>query len=539
MSSYLKNLKLNFKKFLNNMNKKRAVIIGGGPGGLTAAYELLKRTDIKPIVFESSDYVGGIARTVVYKGNRIDIGGHRFFSKSDRVMDWWLNIMPLEKDSEARINKISYQGKTRTLGAPKVVLDPDKVDRVMLVRNRKSRIYYNKNFFDYPVTLSLDTIRKFGLLTTLKIGLSYLRSAIWPIKDPKNLEEFYINQFGRHLYEIFFKSYTEKVWGLSCAEISAEWGSQRVKGLSLTKAAFHFLKKIFIPHSRQKTETSLIESFLYPKYGPGQMWEEVRKDIEDLGGEVKMENEVVALHTDEKKVTSVEVLDKKTGQISLISADYVFSTMPIKELMGALKADIPQEVQHVGKNLLYRDFITVGLLLKKMALDDNGDPIKDNWIYVQEPWAKVGRIQVFNNWSPYLLKDKNTVWIGLEYFCNEGDALWNMRDEDLTELAVLEMSEMGLVDKEDFLDSTVIRMKKTYPGYFGEYKNFAVVRKYLDQFENLFLIGRNGMHKYNNQDHSMLTAMVSVDNILAGVTDKSNIWAVNTEEDYHESKGSK
>ncbi len=518
------------------MSKKTAVIIGGGPGGLTAAYEFLVRTDIAPIVLEASDYVGGIARTVVYKGNRIDIGGHRFFSKSDRVMDWWLKIMPLEKDSEARISKISYHGKTRSLGVPKVALDPDKVDRVMLVRNRKSRIYYNKNFFDYPITLSLDTIRKFGFITTLKIGFSYLRSAIWPIKNPKNLEEFYINQFGRHLYETFFKSYTEKVWGLSCAEISAEWGSQRVKGLSLTKAVLHFLKKIFIPQSKQKTETSLIESFLYPKYGPGQMWEEVTKDIKDMGGEVRMENEAVAIQTDGKKVTAVEVLDKNTGQTSLISADYVFSTMPIKELVGTLKADIPQEVQHVGGNLLYRDFITVGLLLKKMALDDKGELIKDNWIYVQEPWAKVGRIQIFNNWSSYLLKDKNTAWIGLEYFCNEGDELWSMNDEDLTQLGVREMSEMGLIDKKDFLDSTVIRMKKTYPGYFGEYKNFAVVRKYLDQFENLFLIGRNGMHKYNNQDHSMLTAMVSVDNIIAGVTDKTNIWAVNTEEEYHESK---
>jgi len=520
------------------MSKKYAVIIGAGPGGLTAAYELLKRTDIIPIVLEVNDYLGGIARTVVYKGNRIDIGGHRFFSKSDRVMDWWLNIMPLEKDSESKLSKISYHGSSKFVSNKSNTRDPDQVDRVMLVRNRKSRIYYNKHFFDYPVSLSLDTLKNFGFLTTIKIGLSYLKSAIFPVKNPKNLEEFYINQFGKHLYKIFFQSYTEKVWGISCDKISAEWGSQRVKGLSLTKALGHFLKKLFMPKSAlRKVETSLIESFLYPKYGPGQMWEEVVKDIEIMGGKTLMNHEVVEILSDGALITGVSVLDKVSGKKEIIEADYVFSTMPVKDLIARMRVSVPQDVLRTAEDLLYRDFITVGLLLRKMAVSEvDGSLIKDNWIYVQEPWAQVGRIQIFNNWSPYLVKDKDTVWIGLEYFCNEGDSLWNMSDQELSKLGVREMEKMGLIFDNDVLDSTVIRMKKTYPGYFGAYKDFHLVREFVDKFDNLFLIGRNGMHKYNNQDHSMLTAMVAVDNIIAGVKDKSNIWAVNTEEDYHESK---
>ncbi len=517
------------------MSKKYAVIIGAGPGGLTAAYELLKRADVVPLIFEESEYVGGIARTVVHNGNRIDIGGHRFFSKSDRVMDWWTNILPIEQGKEKELSRISYRGAKRQVNSSHVV-DPETVDRVMLVRNRKSRIFYNGSFFDYPVTLSFDTLRKFGFVTTTKIGLSYLKSAIYPIKNPQNLEEFYINQFGKHLYEIFFKSYTEKVWGLSCKEISAEWGSQRVKGLSLVKALTHFLKKIFVPQFlRGKTQTSLIESFLYPKFGPGHLWEEVAKDVQAMGGQLYMNHHVIKVSTRGKKVVSVVVRDKHIQKEKVIEADYVFSTMAIKDLVASLDAPIPSDVLHTGGNLEYRDFITVGLLCRKMVVsEEDGSLIKDNWIYVQEPWAKVGRIQIFNNWSPYLLANADTVWMGLEYFCNEGDELWNRSDADLKLLAVEEMHKMGLIDGGDVIDSVVIKMKKTYPGYFGEYKNFPIVRDFFDGFSNLFLIGRNGMHKYNNQDHSMLTAMVSVDNIIAGNTDKSNIWAINTEEDYHE-----
>ncbi len=519
-----------------NQSRKHAIIIGAGPGGLTAAYELLKHTDIIPIVLEESEYVGGISRTVVYKGNRIDIGGHRFFSKSDRVMDWWLNILPIEKGRSEAVQKISYKGKTKLISINSDGTDPEKNDRVMLVRNRKSRIYYNKNFFDYPISLSVDTLRKFGFIMTIKMGFSYVRAMVFPYKKPKNLEEFYINQFGRELYNTFFKSYTEKVWGVPCNEISAEWGSQRVKSLSLVKAVKHFIQKTLMPKSlRKNVETSLIENFFYPKLGPGQMWEEVTKDILKMGGEVRMNHKAMKLGVQGKKVNAVTVLNKQTGQEETIQADYVFSTMPVKELISELKTEVPKEVMFTATHLEYRDFITVGLLLKKMtAKDSDGSPIKDNWIYVQEPWVKVGRIQIFNNWSPYLVKNKNTTWIGLEYFCKEGDELWNMSEEDMIALGTKEMKEMGLIDPKDVLDATVIRMKKTYPGYFGEYKNFESVREFLDPFENLFLIGRNGMHKYNNQDHSMLTAMTAVENISKGITDKSNIWSINAEEDYHE-----
>jgi len=523
------------------MDKKYAVIIGGGPGGLTAAYELLKRTNIIPIVLEVSDYIGGISRTVVYKNNRIDIGGHRFFSKSDRVMNWWLNIMPIEKGREVGVENIFYRGASRQISKQELTVDPDKVDRVMLVRNRKSRICFDGKFFDYPISLSLDTLIKLGLLKTIKIGFSYVYAMIFPIKNPKNLEEFYITKFGNELYKTFFESYTEKVWGVPCREISAEWGGQRVKGLSLINAVTHFIKKTFLPKTfLGKTETSLIENFLYPKFGPGQMWEEVAKDIGQMGGEVKKNHEVVRLQTKDDLVTSVTILNKDTNKEEVINADYFFSTMPIKELVKKLDATIPDDVLFTSEHLEYRDFITVGLLLNKMKVkEDDGSIIKDNWIYIQEPWAKVGRVQVFNNWSPYLVADKNTVWIGLEYFCAEGDELWNMNDMDMINLATSEMERMGLIEKDDVIDGTVIRMKKTYPGYFGEYKNFNIVRKFFDNFDNLFLIGRNGMHKYNNQDHSMLTAMVAVDNIKAGIKDKSNIWAVNTEQEYHEGKNEK
>jgi protoporphyrinogen oxidase len=521
--------------------KEYAVIIGAGPGGLTAAYELLKNTDITPIVLEESEYVGGISRTVVYKGNRIDIGGHRFFSKSDRVMDWWLNILPIEKGRSTEVQKISYRGKSKLVSTDSAGTDPEKTDRVMLVRNRKSRIYFNKNFFDYPVSLSIDTLRKFGLVMTIKMGLSYVRAMLFPYKEPKNLEEFYINQFGRELYETFFKSYTEKVWGVPCKEISAEWGSQRVKGLSLVKAVKHFVQKTLMPKSaRRNIETSLIENFFYPKLGPGQMWEEVTKDVLKMGGEVRMHHKVIGINASENKVNEVVVLNTETNEQETLQADYVFSTMPIKELVVDLKTEVPKDVMFTATHLEYRDFITVGLLLKKMtAVEPDGSPIKDNWIYVQEPWVKVGRIQIFNNWSPYLVAQKDTVWIGLEYFCKEGDELWNMSEKDMIALGTKEMSEMGLIDPKDVLDATVIRMKKTYPGYFGEYKNFEVVRGFFDRFENLFLIGRNGMHKYNNQDHSMLTAMTAVDNISKGIKDKSNIWSINAEEDYHEETSKK
>ena len=520
---------------------RTAVIIGAGPAGLTAAYELVTRTTIRPIVLEKSDALGGISRTVRYKGNRIDIGGHRFFSKSDRVMRWWQDILPLEAMSGTAT--LAYQGLRRTAAGSADGPDPETADRVMLVRARKSRIYFLRQFFDYPITLSAATLRKLGPIRTARIGMSYVRSALFPIKDERNLEDFFINRFGRALYETFFKSYTEKVWGVPCTAISAEWGAQRIKGLSIVRTITHAIGKLWRRSGdiQQKgVETSLIEQFLYPKYGPGQMWEEVARRIVEGGGEILMNVDVDRIETDGRHITAVGAHRRDTGERIRLAGDHVLSTMPVKELVRALDADVPPAVKEVSDGLMYRDFITVGLLLKEMKVRDDSAPgrrlIRDNWVYIQEPDVLVGRMQIFNNWSPYMVADPSTVWIGLEYFCYEGDALWARPDAALIELAGDELAKIGIIDRTAVLDATVIRMPKTYPAYFGTYDRFAEVQRYLDGFDNLFLIGRNGMHRYNNQDHSMLTAMMAVEHIVAGNTDKSAIWAVNTEQDYHESK---
>lgn len=522
------------------MPHKTALIIGGGPAGLTAAYELLQRTGIRPIVLEASDMLGGISRTVNYRGNRMDIGGHRFFSKSQRVMDWWQQMLPLEEKTAGNI-AIAYQGKTHEV-TPAACTTPQKnSDEVMLVRPRKSRIYFLRKFFDYPISLSAQTIRNLGLLRTFQVGVSYLLARLFPIRNEQNLEQFFINRFGKALYLTFFKSYTEKVWGLPCDQISAAWGAQRIKGLSITKAIRHALGRLWKKTTdiRQKNvETSLVEQFLYPKLGPGQMWEKCGREIESLGGEIRYHSRVDHIHLslDGKQVTSILVTNTQIGQTEELTADYVFSTMPIRDLVAGVQGtSVPSPVQEVAAGLVYRDFITVGLLLKKLVIQDPGKArITDNWIYVQEPDVQLGRIQIFNNWSEHLVAKAENVWLGLEYFCQEGDDLWNLSDDAMKQLAIQELSKIGIAHSEDILDGTVLRVPKTYPAYFGTYDRFDEVRKWVDSIENLFLIGRNGMHRYNNQDHSMLTAMVAVDNILAGRTDKANLWDVNTEQEYHE-----
>lgn len=517
-----------------------AVIIGAGPAGLTAAYELLERTTIRPIVVETSDYMGGISRTANYKGNRIDIGGHRFFSKSDRVMNWWRNILPLQR-LDGRSHAITYQGRSRTIAAAAEGPDPDREDRVMLVRARKSRIYFGRKFFDYPISLSPETLLKLGPRRAVKIGFSFLRSSLFPIKPERNLEEFFINRFGRELYATFFKSYTEKVWGVPCNEISAEWGAQRVKGLSIAKAVLHFFKKLTRSKAdiaQKSTETSLIEQFLYPKFGPGQMWDEVAEIVRERGGEILTSHRAVKLITDGKERIRAAIVQRASdGQELEIPTDYVFSSMPVQHLVRALDTPVPEDVAAVSEGLLYRDFITVGVLLERLEVTEpDGSPMRDNWIYIQDPDVLVGRMQIFNNWSPYLVADRSKTWIGLEYFCYATDPMWSWSDDEMKKLAVEELARIGLADPKAVLDATVIRMPKTYPAYFGTYDRFDLVRAFTDRFENLYLVGRNGMHRYNNQDHSMLTAMLCVDNIVAGRRDKANIWEVNTEEDYHEEK---
>ena len=553
---------------------KRAIIIGAGPAGLTAALELLRRTDVQPIVLEASNEIGGISRTIRYKGNRMDIGGHRFFSKSDRVMQWWIDLMPPEvEDVELQPREISYQGKRRLIAVParlpeepvlrgvgpivkadgdekeaeasvealvEAAATPDP-DLVMLIRPRKSRIYYLRKFFDYPITVTATTLGNLGVARTFRVGMSYLKSRVSQIRPEKSLEDFLINRFGRELYLTFFKSYTEKVWGMSCDEISAEWGAQRIKGLSLTTAVKHFLKKSFSGPvnkdvSQKSTDTSLIERFMYPKYGPGQLWEHVAGLVQEKGGEVLLGWKVDAIHCDGRRVLSVDAVNE-AGERRTFAGDYFFSTMPMRELVRAMDARVPENVREVSEGLQYRDFITVGLLVDRLKVTElDGGLLKDTWIYVQEPDVLLGRLQIFNNWSPYLVEDSSKVWIGLEYFCYDTDDLWKMKDEELIRFAITEVAKIGIVNAEDVSDGHVVRVPKTYPAYFGTYDRFDELREFTDGFENLFLVGRNGMHKYNNQDHSMLTAMTVVDGIVAGKVDKAALWEINTEQEYHEEK---
>ena len=510
------------------MNRKTVIIIGAGPAGLTTAYELLTRTDLVPIVLEKSSYMGGISRTVNYKGNRMDIGGHRFFSKSQRVMNWWQEHMPIEEQDSA-----AAEQPARDPGIP---AEPSAT---MLLRSRKSRIYFLRKFFEYPLTLSPQTVKNLGIARIFKIGFSYLYSCLFLPKQVNNLEEFFISRFGRELYATFFQSYTEKVWGVPCKQISAEWGAQRIKGLSVWTTISHAIKKIVRGAGDAKqsgTETSLIERFLYPQLGPGQMWEIVAKKVIAMGGQILTEFSVNSIRVDGNRVLGVGGTDADGNRRSF-DGEYFFSTMPVKELVSSLDCDVPSNVAEVSGNLGYRDFLTVGILAKELIVKDPTNPtglIKDNWIYLQEPDVIAGRLQIFNNWSPFMVKDPGTVWIGVEYFCKESDGLWNRSDEELSILAKQELEKIGILRQCDVLDSTVARMPKAYPAYFGSYDRFSEVRQYVDRFENLFLVGRNGMHRYNNQDHSMLASMTAVDNILAGRLDKANIWEVNTENEYHE-----
>lgn len=537
------------------MAKEIAIIIGAGPAGLTAAYELLDKTAITPRIFEATADIGGISKTVVYKGNRIDIGGHRFFSKSSRIMEWWQNLLPPQgapsRDDRIleRCVPLAEVCHVRVLGgkvADRIPApDPELCDRVMLLRRRVSRIFFLRKFFSYPITLSGETLVNLGLLRTIKIGISYLRSLLAPIRKEQSLEDFFINRFGRELYQTFFRGYTEKVWGLPCSEIEPSWGAQRVKGLSITSSLAHAVKRVFTQEkgiAQRGVETSLIEQFLYPKFGPGQIWETAAEEIKRCGGEIDLLSQVVGLETDGERIVAVNVLNEKTGQITRHAGDYFISTMPVRNLIAAMGDVVPLKVQQIAGGLKYRDFITVGLLLRKLKVKNKtslktlNELVPDNWIYIQEPEVKIGRIQIFNNWSPYLVNDPDTVWIGLEYFCSEGDALWSMADEALLRFAADELAGIEIIDSADLLDGSVLRMPKAYPAYFGSYKQFDDLREYTDRFSNLFLIGRNGMHRYNNADHSMLTAMTAVENIMNRCTDKSNIWQVNVEDEYHEAR---
>ena len=494
----------------------KVVIIGAGPAGLTAAYELLKYKNphIYIYIYEATSVIGGISQTVNHNGNRMDIGGHRFFSKNDRVMRFWLELMPMESAE----------------------LSPKENDKVMLVRNRLSRIFFLKKLFNYPISLNKETIYNLGFFRCFVIGLSYVKAILFPYKNVDSLEKFYINRFGKALYKLFFKDYTQKVWGVEPKDLSPDWGAQRVKGLSVYKALVNALKpKNKHNDIQQKNiETSLIERFLYPKYGPGQLWEILADEIIKKGGHICHNHTINHIEVRDNKIVSMQT---SNGEI-IKDFDYVISTMPIKDLLESMP-NAPESIRNKASKLEYRDFITVGLLLKDIALYNKDGVVKDNWIYIQEPYVKVARLQLFKNWSPYMVADSNLHYVGMEYMCFEHDVLWAMSDDEFMEFAINEMKALGFIQDSDVISSNIVRIKKAYPSYTGVYNEFSQIRDYTDTIENLFLVGRNGMHRYNNMDHSMLSAMEAARLILHNITDKSTIWSVNAEQEYHEEHNSK
>lgn len=514
-----------------NDTQKTAIIIGAGPAGLTAAYCLLRDTDIKPIILEESHEIGGISKTVEFKGNRIDIGGHRFFSKSKEVNDLWHELIPTQGAPSVDDKKLGVE-KPLSENGP----DPEAEDRVLLVRNRISRIFFLRKFFDYPISLKFETFKNMGFRRTVKAGFGYIGAAIRK-KPEDSLEAFYINRFGRPLYEMFFEDYTTKLWGRHPSQISADWGAQRVKGLSLLGAVWNVLSKPF--RSGDKVETSLIEQYFYPKRGPGQLWEMLADDIRAMGGEIRFGCRVDKINIDGDCVSSVEA-QTENGRESFEGAHF-FSTMPVKDLVAGMGDVPPADVREVAAGLPYRDFMTVGLLVNKLKLQNKtkvktltGD-VPDCWIYIQERDVKIGRLQLFNNWSPYMVKDpENTMWIGLEYFCDEGDTLWSMSDEDFIKFAVDELVKIDVIEEGAVIDAIRLKVKKAYPAYFDTYARFDTVKDYLSSIQNLWCLGRNGQHRYNNMDHSMLTAIEAVNAIRAGSSDKTAVWNVNTEKEYHE-----
>lgn len=516
---------------------KKVVVIGAGPAGLTAAYELVtKSSDYEVTVLEESNDLGGISKTVNYKGNRMDMGGHRFFSKMPEVNEWWEKLLPMQGSPSYDDIKLE---RTPTLAENGP--DPEKEDHVMLYRGRVSRIFFNQKFFDYPISLKWETFMNMGIWNDIVVVFSYLKSAMFKRKE-NSLEDFYINRFGKKLYSMFFEHYTANLWGRHPSEIDASWGAQRVKGLSIVAIIKDMFGKLLPGKKNRKVETSLIEEFKYPKLGPGQLWEIAADEVVKHGGKILKNCKVVKIHkNEENKITGVTY--ETDGQEITLEADILLSSMPVKDLVMGMN-DVPEKELAIAKGLPYRDYITLGVLVPKLALKNKtkrktiSNIIPDNWVYVHDRSVTMGRFQIYNNWSPYMVKDlENTVWIGLEYFVTEGEGYWNMTEAEFAEIAIKEMVTVGLIESTDcVIDFHEEKVKKAYPAYFDTYSEMDTLVKYLSDIENLYCIGRNGQHRYNNLDHSMCTSFEAVKNILSGEKDKSNVWSVNTEKEYHETK---
>ena len=475
---------------------QRAVIIGAGPAGLTAAYELSKFPEkFQVVVLEESSQLGGISKTVVHRGNRMDIGPHHLYTKVASVKAWWERMMPPEGISVG--------------------------ERVLLKKNRFTRILFRGKFFDYPVKLNAATFENLGLLETLKVGGSYFKSLLFK-RDENSLEDFFVNRFGKKLYSMFFEGYTEKVWGRHPKKISPEWGAQRVKGLSGVVVLKNMFDKFF--HRKpKKVETSLAETFYYPKFGSGQLWEVTAQEATRNGAQILLRAKATKIHR-RSDGTIEGVTCSRSGENFFVPCDVLLSSMPLKDLVAGMNG-VPDEIRAIAEGLPYRDYITVGVAVERLNLS-----VPDHWVYVQGSDVKMGRFVVYNNWSPFMLGDAKTFWLGLEYFCREGDELWTASDNELAALAVNELVKKNLIDSAaEAKDFHVERVKKAYPAYFDTYDRIDELRNFLDASANLFCIGRNGQHRYNNIDHSMCTAFEAVKNILSGTSDKSNIWSVNPE----------
>ncbi len=473
----------------------KAVIVGAGPAGLTAAYELSKNGQPVVVLEADPEYVGGISRTVKYHGFHFDIGGHRFFSKSREVEDLWTEI----------------------------------AGDLMLERPRSSRIYYNGQFYSYPLK-AFEALSKLGLIESMLCMVSFAKAKIRPTRNPKTFEDWVVNQFGRRLFNIFFKTYTEKVWGMSCSEISADWAAQRIKGLSLWSAA----KNALLPQRKSKDRSqvikTLIDTFRYPRQGPGMMWEQCAKRLCEMGGEVLLGRKVVGCKLDRETQRWTVSARNSAGEIECFEGEHVISSMPIRELAAQVKPQLPAPAIEAASSLRYRDFLTVGLILR------DKDRFSDNWIYIHDSTVKVGRVQNYKSWSPDMVPDPQFCCYGLEYFCFDGDELWDSPDAKLIAMAKQEIHQIGLGATEDVVDGCVIRQRKAYPVYDDNYqKHVETIRQALEEHcPNLHLVGRNGMHKYNNQDHAMMTALLVARNIMAGHA-LYNVWAVNQDAEYHES----